>query len=539
MSCDPAASALSPRPSTSEARRNRFSSDVNGDGRSVADATNAQVATAAGGFRALLKIVRETEPADFALLRARPAATDRQPARAPDEDASTASGRNVVDEDGSRFSTRSRTDADATASSSRDETSASAREGHVSDKDGRDEDEPGERDDDQATDASEVIALAVTLPVPSALVVSSASGAAQTASSGSIGLQTDEPISASRMADAARTAPGAATQTPAAPPPPQPSVQVQSIAEPVSSVPSHALLAGVVPLDAGGDASGMPALTQNGAPGTPGQNSAQNSAEHIASTVAGTSGQAAPPQAANTSGAPGAAGANSTAGTGLTALAAATSQNLAGTGGSDGGGAQDGGEPGERDARSPETGADADILGVHGTEDSFAAGLTPSARGTTSPRAAAGSTATAAANPASTCAQVAQQLGKAAKSGLQRVEIALEPAALGHIDVRLEFGRDGRVAAHFTADSREALNALQADTRGLERALQDAGVRADAGSLGFSLRGESGGDHRSSFASRTATIPDDPSENPRELTQARVNAFTGGTVADGRLDIRA
>ncbi|QLH39191.1 MAG: flagellar hook-length control protein FliK [Defluviicoccus sp.] len=167
------------------------------------------------------------------------------------------------------------------------------------------------------------------------------------------------------------------------------------------------------------------------------------------------------------------------------------------------------GQPSGRDARSaaivPDGTQDGN-LARGDTEDSFAAVATPVTRSGTLARTA-GSSTTAAANPASPAAQIAQHLGKAANSGLQRVEIALEPAALGHVDVRLDFGRDGRIAAHFIADTREALNALQADTHSLQRALQDAGVQADAGSLGFSLRGETGGEHRSSFASRATPAP--------------------------------
>ena len=90
-------------------------------------------------------------------------------------------------------------------------------------------------------------------------------------------------------------------------------------------------------------------------------------------------------------------------------------------------------------------------------------------------------------------AQVAQHVGKAAKAGLTRIEIALEPASLGRVEVRLDFGRDGTINALFVADTREALDALRADARTLERALSEAGLETDSGSLGFSLREQSAG----------------------------------------------
>lgn len=41
-----------------------------------------------------------------------------------------------------------------------------------------------------------------------------------------------------------------------------------------------------------------------------------------------------------------------------------------------------------------------------------------------------------------------------------------------------------------TVERPETLELLQRDARGLERALQDAGLRTDSGSLNFNLRGD-------------------------------------------------
>jgi len=139
-----------------------------------------------------------------------------------------------------------------------------------------------------------------------------------------------------------------------------------------------------------------------------------------------------------------------------------------------------------------------------------------------------------------TLSEVAEQVAKAAKGGLQRIDIALEPAALGKVDVRLEFADDGRIHAHFVAESREALNALRADARSLERALSDAGVRADAGSLGFSLRdGGSGNGSAGSFARQpdggafaAVSRSDAPAAQPAPTSLSP-------RTASGRLDIHA
>ncbi|MCF4165234.1 flagellar hook-length control protein FliK [Zavarzinia compransoris] len=72
-------------------------------------------------------------------------------------------------------------------------------------------------------------------------------------------------------------------------------------------------------------------------------------------------------------------------------------------------------------------------------------------------------------------------------------EISLTPDDLGRVDVRLEFGEDGRVAAHVYADRPETLAMLQRDRGDLARALAGQGVNADASNLTFSLRGDEQG----------------------------------------------
>jgi flagellar hook-length control protein FliK len=136
--------------------------------------------------------------------------------------------------------------------------------------------------------------------------------------------------------------------------------------------------------------------------------------------------------------------------------------------------------------------------------------------------------------------QIAAGVGKAARAGLSRIEIALEPASLGRVEVRLDFAHDGRISALFVADSREALDALRADARTLQRALAEAGVKSDAGSLGFSLREQDGGSGRT-FAGTGG------SADKRRDAVADVDGPSGAAPmsdpvpppSDRRLDIRA
>src|SRR3546814_9101110 len=61
------------------------------------------------------------------------------------------------------------------------------------------------------------------------------------------------------------------------------------------------------------------------------------------------------------------------------------------------------------------------------------------------------------------------------------------------LEVKLENASDGTLRAVISAERSETLDLLQRDARGLERALQEAGVKTDSGSLSFNLRGQGQG----------------------------------------------
>jgi hypothetical protein len=84
--------------------------------------------------------------------------------------------------------------------------------------------------------------------------------------------------------------------------------------------------------------------------------------------------------------------------------------------------------------------------------------------------------------------QVALQVQRATQDGNDKISIQLRPYDLGRVDVQLEFNNDGKLRAKVTADSIQTLELLQKDSRNLERALQEAGLKTDQSSLSFSLR---------------------------------------------------
>jgi flagellar hook-length control protein FliK len=92
-------------------------------------------------------------------------------------------------------------------------------------------------------------------------------------------------------------------------------------------------------------------------------------------------------------------------------------------------------------------------------------------------------------NPAE---QVKVHLQNALADGSRRMEIQLKPHELGRVDVRIDTDADGKSHVTVTADKRDTLDMLQRDARSLERALADAGLKADSNSLSFNLRGDEG-----------------------------------------------
>ena len=89
--------------------------------------------------------------------------------------------------------------------------------------------------------------------------------------------------------------------------------------------------------------------------------------------------------------------------------------------------------------------------------------------------------------------QVAVQINKAVGTGQDRISIQLKPQDLGRIDVKMDLSADGSVKAQILVDKADTLDLLQRDARGLERALADAGLKAESGGLEFSLRGDGSG----------------------------------------------
>ena len=103
-------------------------------------------------------------------------------------------------------------------------------------------------------------------------------------------------------------------------------------------------------------------------------------------------------------------------------------------------------------------------------------------------------------------AGVAVEIASKAVAGKNRFEIRLDPPELGRIEVRLDVDRNGHVTSRLIADRQDTLDLLRRDSAGLERALQDAGLKTSDNGLQFSLRDQASGQQQRDRGADTARL---------------------------------
>ncbi len=133
-------------------------------------------------------------------------------------------------------------------------------------------------------------------------------------------------------------------------------------------------------------------------------------------------------------------------------------------------------------------------------------------------------------------ADLGVEIAAQAKAGRRSFDIRLDPPELGHIHVRLDVDRDGNVISRLIVDRADTLDLLRRDAPQLQRALQDAGLKADAQTMQFSLRdqnaGQQGGYNTPHSAARATNLDAGTRLDEVPLTYGRLPNRTGG------LDIR-
>ena len=134
--------------------------------------------------------------------------------------------------------------------------------------------------------------------------------------------------------------------------------------------------------------------------------------------------------------------------------------------------------------------------------------------------------------------QVSVALHRAGVDKASSVTIALNPAELGKVEVKLDFSKDGSVQASIVAERADTLQMLKNDHQGLSQALNNAGLSTDASSLNFSLGGDrqnqqagQGSNTATPYTSRTNFAAETLAETPATSTSTRYVA------ADGRVDM--
>lgn len=111
------------------------------------------------------------------------------------------------------------------------------------------------------------------------------------------------------------------------------------------------------------------------------------------------------------------------------------------------------------------------------------------------------------------------------KAGNRWLDIRLDPAELGRIDVRLAVDSKGHLQAVIAADNPATHDLLRRESGALVRALQHVGVQTDQGSLQFELRSDLGRDaHHQAWSERT------PADDESSPSQAAAEAKPAGRI---------
>ena len=131
---------------------------------------------------------------------------------------------------------------------------------------------------------------------------------------------------------------------------------------------------------------------------------------------------------------------------------------------------------------------------------------------------------------------LAVEIAGRAIAGKNRFEIRLDPPELGRIEVRLDVDRDGNVTSRLTVDRADTFDLLRRDAAGLERALQDAGLKTAGNGLQFSLRDQPMSQQQTGGGSDTAQIVmQDDMLPPADVIPQNYGRLAG---QGGGLDIR-
>ncbi|GAB5510405.1 MAG: hypothetical protein Rhims3KO_18060 [Hyphomicrobiales bacterium] len=173
------------------------------------------------------------------------------------------------------------------------------------------------------------------------------------------------------------------------------------------------------------------------------------------------------------------------------------------------------------------------------------------------PTAATAAQPTMTAVPQSTAGQavpvaaLAVEINRQAMNGKTQFEIRLDPPELGRLNVKLEVDGNGQTRTHMVVERGETLDMLTTDSRSLERALQQVGLKAEPGSVTFELaqdfneglaqngnQSESGENNGNEAGSSDGASSGDENLIPELTDMSSVEAVRQQLYLTGHLDVR-
>jgi flagellar hook-length control protein FliK len=136
--------------------------------------------------------------------------------------------------------------------------------------------------------------------------------------------------------------------------------------------------------------------------------------------------------------------------------------------------------------------------------------------------------------------QLAVEIATRANKGERRFDIRLDPPELGRIDVRLEIDNKGNTTTKLIVERVETLDMLRQDARGLEKALQNAGLKTDAGGMQFSLQQDTQTHqgHQNHAPEMRGGRPDLAADDSEAMKQLSINDTLLAAQLRGGVDIR-
>lgn len=132
--------------------------------------------------------------------------------------------------------------------------------------------------------------------------------------------------------------------------------------------------------------------------------------------------------------------------------------------------------------------------------------------------------------------QLAFELVRQVNDGNTRFQMRLDPPELGKIDVKLDIDSTGQVNARLIVERAETLDLMQRDQRGLEKALQQAGLDSAKTNLEFSLKQNpfSGGNQQGQDGNgRQPQFGGDLVAEAEDTPPPTVNLYRGSLTASG------